>query len=138
MKACLFATFLVLCACTPGAKMSVEQAQTVSVSEVKLAAPTANARVTSPLEVSGVAPSTWYFEAVFAARLEGVDGTVLTEAPAQAQSDWTIAGPVKFVAKFDFKVATETRAMIVLEKDTTGENKMIKSVRIPVLLEPAG
>ena len=60
----------------------------------------------------------------------------MAEAPAQAQSDWSIAGPIRFVAKIEFQVANQIQAMVVLEKATTGENKMIKTVRMPVVLVP--
>ncbi len=76
MNASLILIFLALCACMPGVKASVDRTQPVSVTEVKIDAAIANARVTSPLEVTGVAPCACYFEAVFAARLEGINRTV--------------------------------------------------------------
>ncbi|MEZ5936869.1 MAG: Gmad2 immunoglobulin-like domain-containing protein [Hyphomonadaceae bacterium] len=102
----------------------------------------AEAHVTSPLKVDGVAPNDWYFEAVFPVRLETEEGAYIGEALAQAQSDWTTPGPVKFEATLGFIVEEETPAVIVLQEDTpgeaaSGEEVEPRAVRIPVTLLPA-
>jgi hypothetical protein len=129
-----------LAACSPNgeSKGGFEQSRTSPLPEVQVTMPKSHARVKSPLDVEGVAPNLWYFEAIFPAKLVDKDGKVLAEAPAQAQSDWTKPGPVNFKVHFEFSVAAETPASIVLEKDATGENKEIRTVHIPIVLEPAG
>ena len=71
-----------------------------------VATPYAGATTTSPLVVTGVAPGDWYFEAVFEAVLLDAQGNVLTQAPAQAQSEWTTPGPVPFKAELRYAVST--------------------------------
>lgn len=101
--------------------------------------PSAGATTTSPLVVTGVAPNDWYFEAVFEAVLLDAQGNVLTEAPAQAQSEWTTPGPVPFKAEFRYAVSSTQPGMIVLTEDQTGEPDQgdaipVREVRIPVVL----
>lgn len=105
-------------------------------------APVAGATTTSPLTVTGVAPNDWYFEAVFEAVLLDAQGNVLTEAPAQAQSDWTTPGPVPFRAELAYSVSTTQSGTVVLTEDQTGEGEdgdatPVREVRIPVVLTAA-
>lgn len=101
--------------------------------------PAAGATTTTPLVVNGVAPNDWYFEAVFEAVLLDAQGNVLTEAPAQAQSEWTTPGPVPFKAELSYAVSTTQPGTIVLTEDQTGEPDQgdaapVREVRIPVML----
>jgi len=101
--------------------------------------PAAGATTTSPLIVTGVAPNDWYFEAVFEAVLLDADGNLLTQAPAQAQSDWTRPGPVPFKAVFSYAVDTTQTGTVVLTEDQTGKGEdgdaaPVREVRIPVVL----
>ena len=102
--------------------------------------PQAGARVTSPLRVEGTAPGPWFFEAVFPAALV-VDGRVVAEAPAQAQSDWMTEGRVPFLAELTFETSREQRAELVLTEDmprhdAQGEELPLREIRIPLVLAP--
>jgi hypothetical protein len=112
----------------------------VAPSDTNLASitsPMMGAQSKSPLVVTGIAPNNWYFEASFPARLVDLNNQVLAEAPAQAQTDWTVQGPVAFKAALSFVVLTETHATLVLQEDMPGENNPSpREVRIPVVLEP--
>jgi len=104
-----------------------------------VASPVAGATTTSPLTVTGVAPNDWYFEAVFEAVLFDAEGNVLTQAPAQAQTDWTRPGPVPFKAVFNYAVDATQTGIVLLTEDQTGEHedgddKPLREVRIPVTL----
>lgn len=129
-----------LAACSPPAapSASTEAPPSVALAEpaadITVTAPLANARVKSPFRVTGVAPNDWYFEAVFNAKLEGADGVVLAEAPAQAQTPWTTPGPVPFIVDFAVTVTKDQTATIVLTEDDTGEKLKLREVRIPVTL----
>ncbi len=110
---------------------------TLSVSNIA-----AGDRVTSPLRVEGVAPNNWFFEAVLPATLL-VNGQVVAEAPAQAQTDWMAEGPVTFVAELVFTVDRDTPAELVLAEDMPGQDANgvdlpAREVRLPVTLVPAG
>ena len=103
--------------------------------------PAAGATTINPLIVTGVAPNDWYFEAVFEAVLLDGQGNVLSEAPAQAQSEWTTPGPVPFKAELIYAVSTTQPGTIVLTEDQTGEPDQgdttpVREVRIPVVLTP--
>jgi hypothetical protein len=84
--------------------------------------PGIEARVTTPVIVTGVAPNDWYFEGQFTARLIGADGAELASGPARAQTDWTTPGPVPFRAEIVFDVIAETPAALVLEEEVMGQD----------------
>ncbi len=101
--------------------------------------PAAGAATTSPLTVTGVAPNDWYFEAVFDAVLLDAQGNLLTQAPAQAQTDWTKPGPVPFKAVLSYAVDATQTGTVVLTEDQTGKGEdgddaPLREVRIPVTL----
>lgn len=135
----------VLAACSPAAPSATEAPaapeaaapqSSDAVTTLVVEAPLANAQVTSPLVATGVAPSNWYFEAVLPARIESADGTLIAEAPAQAQSDWMVEGPVRFKAELTFSVTAETPAVLVLQEDMPREGEPVREVRVPVVLTP--
>ncbi|MFT3727442.1 MAG: Gmad2 immunoglobulin-like domain-containing protein [Terricaulis sp.] len=141
-----FATALAfgLAACSPAPTTTAQQPTPVQAAiapaDLNLASvttPMAGAQSKSPLIVTGIAPNNWYFEASFPVRVIDLNNQVLAEGPAQAQSDWTVQGPVQFKAELNFLVLTETHATLVLQEDMPGENKPApREVRIPVILEP--
>jgi len=104
--------------------------------------PAVGSTTTSPLRVTGVAPNDWYFEAVFDAVLLDAQGNLLTQAPAQAQSDWTKPGPVPFKAVLSYAVDATQTGTVVLTEDQTGKGEdgddaPLREVRIPVTLTPS-
>lgn len=102
-----------------------------------VAAPLANARVASPLTVSGAAPEAWFFEDQFDVVLLGDDGVVYAQAPARAAADWDGQGPKQFAAEFDFTVSAETPATILLQERVIDEEQAEPlQVRVPVTLAP--
>jgi len=115
-------------ACTPPTQQQTS-------AEVEIIAPESGSTVSSPLRVEGVAPQDWYFEAIFTAELHDASGAVIAEAPAQAQTDWTVPGPVPFLVEFTYTSAAEQNGTIVLIADRTGEPEPpLREVRIPVVL----
>jgi hypothetical protein len=103
---------------------------------ITIETPAAGTRSPSPLVVSGEAPNNWFFEAVFPAVLVGADGRVIAEAPAEAQSDWTQPGPIRFRAQLVFVIREETPAILVLQEDMSTGLAGEREVRIPVVLLP--
>lgn len=120
----------------PAAAPAAEAASATAAADISVETPAMNARVTTPLVATGAAPGGWYFEAIFPARLERLDGTVIVEAPAQAQSDWMTPNPVPFRAEMPFSVTRETSAILVLEEDNTRGDPEPRQARIPVTLLP--
>ncbi len=109
---------------------------------VKLTSPLANAKVTSPVTIEGSADSSFFFEAVFPVELVA-DGKVIARGPAQAVTDWTAGGQVKFKAELEFIIAKETNAELVLSEDMpepkspdSDEAGPSRAVKIPLVLVP--
>lgn len=75
--------------------------------------------VRSPLTVTGKARGNWYFEASFPVQVVDTNGTVLGQAPAQAQGEWMTSEYVPFKATIDFKAPTTPTSTIrvVFKKD---------------------
>jgi hypothetical protein len=81
------------------------------------------------------------------AQLLGADGAVISEAPAQAQSDWMTEGPVPFRAELSFSVTADTAAVLLLQEDMPSaamddddpsNDSPSREIRIPVTLVPGG
>jgi hypothetical protein len=133
---------LALCACSPAppAKPPTQTpgAGAIDPSRASVSAPLYGAETKSPLTVAGIAPSNWFFEASFPVTLVDDNNQTLAQAPAQAQSDWTVQGPVPFKAQLNFLVLQETHATVVLREDMPSHAGAAREVRIPVVLEPGG
>ena len=61
----------------------------------------------SPMAIEASADSDFFFEAVFPIELVA-DGGMIERGPAQAQTDWTAGGQMKFKAVLEFAVMKET------------------------------
>lgn len=136
---------IAVAACSPAVSPEAASApaRAGTAEGVTVDAPLSNARVTSPLVATGVAPGSWYFEAVFRAQLLSPDGAVIAEAPAQAQSDWMTPGPVQFRAELTFVVTADTPAILLLQEDMPDaemddgdhtDDRPTRELRIPVVL----
>ncbi len=100
---------------------------------IRVTAPVAYATVGSPLQIRGQARGGWYFEASFPVRLEDANGTVLAQAPAQAQGDWMTTEFVPFEATLTFTAPTTETGTLILEKDNpSGLPENADERRIPV------
>lgn len=73
--------------------------------------------VKSPMEITGEARGTWYFEASFPIKIYDVNGTLLGTAIAQAEGDWMTEDFVPFRTTLTFVSATTTIGKIVFRKD---------------------
>ncbi len=130
-----------LCGCTPPAPTAKDAppvtATPAAAGDIRVDNVTFYQRLTSPVHITGVAPNSWYFEAVFQAKLLAADGTVIVEGPAQAQTDWMTEGPVPFVVDFTFSVPADTKATLVLAEDMYGSEDhpgATRILKIPVTL----
>jgi len=124
-------------ACSPAP--TVQGPREASAAEyATVEAPTANARVASPLTVNGAAPEEWFFDDQFDVILLGDDGTVYGQSQARGAGDWSGQGPKPFAAEFAFTVSADTPAAIVLQERSAedAENEPLE-VRIPVTLTPS-
>ncbi|MEJ0060703.1 MAG: Gmad2 immunoglobulin-like domain-containing protein [Terricaulis sp.] len=144
VRALALSAALALMACSPAAETPAPApeapapvaAAASTASLVIVASPLANARVTSPLQVTGTAPAQWVFEAQFPLQLVGADGAVLAEAPARTDGD-AVTPQLAFAGELTFTVAAETPATLVLQEDMPEEGAVPQEVRIPIVLMPA-
>jgi hypothetical protein len=100
---------------------------------IRVTSPTSNALVTSPLQVTGEARGTWYFEASFSVRLLDGNGVELSRTGAEAQQEWMTEAFVPFKATLTFTKPTTTTGTLVLEKaNPSGLPEKDDSLQIPV------
>lgn len=100
---------------------------------ITIDSPRPNTIVTSPLEVSGQARGTWYFEASFPVKLLDADGNVLVQIPAQAQGDWMTENFVPFKVTLEFIAPVTDTGTLVLEKDNpSGLPENADSLIVPI------
>lgn len=101
--------------------------------KIKVNSPKPDDVISSPIEVSGEARGTWYFEASFPVKIEDEKGNVLGQGPAQAEGEWMTENFVPFKASIKFDPKDNERGYIVLEKDNpSGLPENAESIRIPV------
>ena len=138
----LFVAALVLAACSPqpseappAAPAVVAEAAPLTVATI--ATPAQNARVTSPLTVSGRAPAGWFFENQFPVQLLDAQGAIIAEAPATPRISWTEPGDKDYDATLIFTVTRETPATLVVMQDMPGEGEAPEQTRIEVVLVPS-
>jgi len=125
---------LALAACSPQPVSKAPDAERSAEAELAaVSTPASGARVTSPLQVSGVAPANWFFENQFPVRLIDANGAEIAFAPAYPRVNWTEPGPKEFDAEISFSATGP--AILVLEEDMPGEGNEPRQVRIPVVLE---
>lgn len=103
-----------------------------AVSEVIIDSPAANATVTSPLVVKGIARNNWFFEASLPVVLQDADGNVLAQAPGQAKTDWMQEGLIEFEATLNFSTSATSGKLIIRKDNPSGLPEHDGSVEIPV------
>lgn len=82
----------------------------------RLVKPQPNEIISSPYEVSGLAPGSWFFEASFPLILLDSDYNEIVSLPATALSDWMSPDLVPFSATLNFET-TATSGYLLLKKD---------------------
>ncbi|MFA4936917.1 MAG: Gmad2 immunoglobulin-like domain-containing protein [Patescibacteria group bacterium] len=101
---------------------------------IKVVKPQKQQLVASPLQVTGEARGTWFFEASFPIRLLDDQGNILAQGIAQAQSDWMTENFVPFVASLTFTKPSSDAGVLVLQKDNpSGLPEYDAQINIPVL-----
>ncbi len=83
---------------------------------IMIASPRPNETVSSPLEISGEARGTWYFEAEFTVRLYDSAGNEIALGIARAEGDWMTEEFVPFNATLTFSEVASGKGTLVLEK----------------------
>lgn len=106
------------------------------ITRARVASPQPGAILAKTFAVTGVAPNAWYFEAVFPIQVRDADDNLLASAQAQAQSDWTVAGPVSFTASVTISSDYHGPATLILLKDNpSGLPENSDEVTIPITIK---
>ncbi|THH40363.1 Gmad2 immunoglobulin-like domain-containing protein [Neolewinella litorea] len=104
---------------------------------IRVTAPDPNIEVRSPLQFSGEARGSYYFEADFPVHLEGADGRLLATGLATAQSDWMTTDWVPFTGSLEFEAPDDERGYLVFERaNPSGLEEHAHSYRFPVIFRP--
>lgn len=91
------------------------------------------ATIKSPMEITGEARGTWYFEASFPIKIYDANGTLLGTAIAQAESDWMTENFVPFRTTLIFSTPTTTTGQLIFRKDNpSGLPEHDAEFKIPV------
>lgn len=105
--------------------------------DIKVDLPAQNQEVSSPLNISGRARGSWFFEASFPVKIIDENGETISEGTAQAAGDWMTEDLVIFHASLNYKAAEKKKAVLVLQNDNpSGLLENSKEFRVPIVLLP--
>lgn len=101
---------------------------------IRLESPEPLAVIESPLEVTGRARGSWYFEASFPVVLVNWDGLIIAEGVATADGDWMTEEFVPFRASLEFETPDYgERGTIILQKhNASGLSEHDDALEVPV------
>ena len=108
---------------------------------IEVSSPKPNAKITSPVVVTGTARGSWYFEASFPISVVDWDGKIIGQGIAQAQSDWATSSFVAFKAVITFDTTeisngTPRTGALILKKDNpSGLPSNDDSIEIPIIFK---
>jgi len=92
--------------------------------------------ISSPLEITGQARGTWFFEASFPILLLDKNGRTISQTIAQAQSGWMTEEFVPFKAKLEFPTNLSGRVKLIFKKDNpSGLPQNDDQLEMPVSLQ---
>ena len=101
--------------------------------EVKNLSVSAKEQISSPLNLTGEARGTWFFEASLPVAIYDANGLQIALEPAQAQSDWMTTGFVPFSVTLTFApAATSTGELVIMADNPSGEPQNDKEFRVPI------
>ena len=101
---------------------------------IRLESPAPLAVIETPLEVTGLARGTWYFEASFPVVLVNWDGLIIAEGVATADGEWMTEEFVPFRATLEFETPDYgERGTLILQKDNaSGLPEHDDALEVPV------
>lgn len=100
---------------------------------IKVTSPTSNQIISSPINVSGEAKGTWYFEASAPVEIRDANGKLLGQGHIEAQGDWMTTNFVPFKGAITFTKSTTSNGTIIFMNDNpSGLPTNQKTYSIPV------
>lgn len=107
---------------------------TPNASEPIIASPSANAKIVSPLKITGTVPAGWMFEGVFPIKLLDSNDKLLaqTQGKENVAGAWQSGSAVTFSATITFKPATGSGTLVLQNDNPSGLPANLKTFEIPV------
>lgn len=101
---------------------------------IRLTTPQPQEIIESPLEITGEARGTWFFEANFPVVLTNWDGLIIAEGYAAADGEWMTEEFVPFTATLEFeKPSYGERGTLILQKANPSDfRELDDALEIPV------
>lgn len=105
---------------------------------IRVEQPVREARVTSPLKITGQARGQWFFEADAPVMLTDWDGRIIAEGYIQAEGDWMTEEFVPFSGTLEFSPPADTGpqsvrgSLIIRRANPSGQTDNDMAVEIPV------
>lgn len=101
--------------------------------DITVFTPLAKAKVTSPLNVLGMVPGNWSFEAQFLVQLKDSTGKVIAQSPATLSGDWMTTAAVPFTTRLEYSGQPTGQGQLVLIKsNASGLPEHDDSLTIPI------
>lgn len=102
--------------------------------EIVVSSPRTNARMASPVTITGQARGSWFFEATAPVTIVDWDGRIIAEGYVEAQRDWMTEQFVPFVGSITFDIpAYDNRGAIILRAaNPSGLSQYERAVEIPI------
>jgi hypothetical protein len=104
---------------TPVAVTAIPQPSLITIPEEKvvLEIPKETDVVTSPSEISGFAPGTWFFEGQIRGEVVSEAGQSLATFPLKAVGDWMTEQHVRFTGEVIFKAPKADKSVVLIIKN---------------------
>ena len=100
---------------------------------IRIESPRPNVKISSPLQITGMARGNWFFEASFPIKLLDNSGNEIGSSIAQVEGDWMTTNFVRFNSTLEFNSGTSTKGFLILKKDNpSGLPEKEDELRIPV------
>ncbi len=97
--------------------------------------PLTDSLVSSPLEIKGRAPGSWFFEASLPVKLVDTAGNVIVQHYAQAQTDWMTSDYVPFISTLTFSTEASNGFLIIAKDNPSGLSEYDEEIKIPVIFK---
>ncbi len=106
--------------------------------EIIVDTPKANQIVASPIELTGQARGSWFFEANAPVKLIKENGEQIATSRIEPVGEWMTTEFVPYRGLIEFEVTATTSAILVMQNDNpSGLPENAKELRIPLTLVPA-
>jgi hypothetical protein len=104
------------------------------VPSVDIDQPLPRTQITSPMEISGRAPGTWFFEATMSAELRTVDGEIIEQTPLMSTNGWMTEEQVPFEGTMEFEIPPNVSDVILVIRaaNPSGLDELERILRIPL------